>query len=179
MGFRFKRAAPFRSTSQHKAKLASLPVDRYRRCMDGRSDTPDFLEATVTDLLRATGQLLRRLRTESNPNELSWSQTAALARLDESGGMTTADLARAEAVKPQSMGATLAGLEQEGLVRRSPHPTDGRQVVFALTEEGAASRRERSHLKRAWLSTAIERLDPQERQALVAAVSILKRLAEP
>ncbi len=102
----------------------------------------------------------------------------ALARLDQSGMMTTADLARAEAMKPQSMGAILAGLEQEGLVHRQPHPTDGRQVLFALTERGMDKRRQRRTAKRAWLVTAVARLEPTELHALVAAIALLRRIGE-
>ena len=54
--------------------------------------------------------------------------------------MTTAELARAEMVKPQSMGTLLAELEQEGLVQRQPHPTDGRQILFSLTDAGRGRR---------------------------------------
>jgi DNA-binding MarR family transcriptional regulator len=92
--------------------------------------------------------------------------------------MTTADLARAESVKPQSMGATLAELEREGLVERRPHPTDGRQVLFALTDEGVEARRKRSALKQKWLLAAMAKLDPAERQTLMSAVALIKRLGE-
>jgi DNA-binding MarR family transcriptional regulator len=136
------------------------------------------LEATATELSLAIGQLVRRLRTEANAGELSWSQVAALARLDKGGPMTTADLARAEAVKPQSMGVTLASLEREGLVHRRPHPTDGRQVLFALTVEGVEARRKRVVARRAWLLAAMAKLDPDERRTLIAAIGLIKRLGE-
>ena len=72
-------------------------------------------EAAATELSLAIGQLVRRLRVEANPGELSWSQIAVLARLDKAGGMmTTAELARAERVKPQSMGTTLSDLNRLG-----------------------------------------------------------------
>jgi DNA-binding MarR family transcriptional regulator len=135
-------------------------------------------ETAVTELSLAIGQLVRRLRLEANPGELSWSQITTLARLDKAGTMTTADLARAERVRPQSMGSTLADLEQAGLVQRRPHPTDGRQVLFALTTEGIAARRERSVAKRAWLLAAMAKLDPNEQQTLIAAAALIKRLAE-
>ena len=92
--------------------------------------------------------------------------------------MTTADLARAESVKPQSMGATLARLEREGLVKRHPHPTDGRQVLFALTAEGVEARRNRSAAKQKWLLAGIAKLDPAEQQTLMSAVALIKRLGE-
>jgi DNA-binding MarR family transcriptional regulator len=132
----------------------------------------------VAELSLAVGQLLRRLRAESNPDELTWSQTVALARLEAAGPTTTADLARAESVKPQSMGATLAELEREGLVERHPHPTDGRQVLFALTGDGVEARRKRSAAKQTWLLAAMTRLDPAEQRTLMSAAALIKRLAE-
>jgi DNA-binding MarR family transcriptional regulator len=136
-------------------------------------------EAAATELSLAIGQLVRRLRMEANPGELSWSQIAVLARLDKAGGMmTTAELARAERVKPQSMGTTLSDLEQAGLVQRRPHPSDGRQVLFALTPEGLEARRQRSIAKRAWLLDAMAKLDAAEQQTLTSAAALIKRLAE-
>src|SRR6202051_4873217 len=146
--------------------------------MDTLQDPPVLLETAATELSLAIGQLARRLRTEVNPGELSWSQNATLARLEKAGGMTTAPLARSELVKPQSMGTTLADLEQAGLVQRRPHPTDGRQVLFALTAEGTEARRQRSIAKREWLSAAMAKLDPAEQQTLIAAAALIKRLAE-
>ena len=92
--------------------------------------------------------------------------------------MTTADLARAESVKPQSMGATLAELEREGLVERQPHPTDGRQVLFTLTDEGVEARRKRSAAKQEWLLAAMAKLNHGERQTLMSAAALVRRLGE-
>jgi hypothetical protein len=49
-----------------------------------------------------------RLRAEANPDGLNHSQVAALLRLEENGGMPTADHACAEVMKPQSMGIIIA-----------------------------------------------------------------------
>jgi DNA-binding MarR family transcriptional regulator len=136
------------------------------------------LEAAVTELTLAIGQLVRRLRAEANPGELSWSQVATLARLEKRGPLTTADLARAESVKPQSMGTTLADLEEQGLVERRPHPTDGRQVLFALTAAGVEARRMRRIAKQEWILAAMTKLDPAERKTLMAATALIKRLGE-
>ena len=129
--------------------------------------------------MQAMGVLLRRVRGQAAGEEgVSWSQAAAMARLDKSGAMTTAELARAERVKPQSMGALLAELEQDGLVRREPHPTDGRQVLFSLTDAGVQARRQRQAAKLAWLTAAISRLDADEQRTLVDAIALVKRLGE-
>ena len=133
------------------------------------------LEVAVTELLSVTGQLTRRLRAVSNTRELTWSQVAIMARLEELGPSTTADLARAESVKPQSMGGTLAAMEEEGLVERQPHPTDGRQILYALTDEGREARRKVRLAKREWLLAAIAQLSPAEQKTLLAAVDIIRR----
>ena len=137
------------------------------------------LEIAVTELLSVTGQLTRRLRAVSNTRELTWSQVAIMARLEEAGPLTTADLARAESVKPQSMGGTLAAMEEEGLVERQPHPTDGRQILYALTDEGREARTKVSLAKREWLLAAIAQLSRAEQKTLLAAVDIIRRFGNP
>ena len=137
-----------------------------------------ILEVAVADLLSVTGQLTRRLRAVSNTRELTWSQVAIMARLEEVGPMTTADLARAEAVKPSSMGGTLAAMEEEALVERQPHPTDGRQILYALTNEGWEARKKVSLAKRDWLLAAVAQLSSAEQKTLVDAVDIIRRLGD-
>lgn len=132
----------------------------------------------ATEFVLATGQLTRRLRAESASRELTWSQLAVIARLDRDGPTTSAELARAEAVKPQSMGATLAALEEEGMVERRPHPTDGRQILFALTAKGESVRREAVIASRAWFEAAFAKLDPAEQEILYAALPLIRRLGE-
>ena len=75
------------------------------------------------------------------------------------------------------MSATLGVLEELGLVERRQHPTDGRQILFALTRAGLATRETRSRLKRKWLSSAIAQLSPAELRALLAAAEPMKNLA--
>lgn len=133
-------------------------------------------EALAAELVLAAGQLARRLRSQGGTDGLNLSQLATLARLERNGWMSAADLARAEAMKPQSMGAILTGLQEENLVRRRPDPSDGRRILFALTARGTAVRNERSAAKRHWLASALADLDAAQRQTLVAAIPLIKRL---
>ena len=142
------------------------------------NDLPDDLESAVTELLLVTGQLTRRLRAVANARELTWSQMAIITRLGLQGALTTADLARSESVKPQSMGVALGILEQDGLVARQPHPSDGRQVLFALTEEGIAVRGQARLAQQEWLRTAVAKLSGDEQQTLVAAIALFRRIGE-
>jgi DNA-binding MarR family transcriptional regulator len=145
--------------------------------MPSRRPAP-AIEAHAAELMQAVGVLLRRVRAESGQEGLSWSQAAALGRLDRGGPMTTAELARAEMVKPQSMGTLLAELEQAGLVQRQPHPTDGRQILFSLTPAGLQARRRRHAAKLQWLAAAIGRFDADEQRTLFAAIALVQRLGE-
>ena len=140
--------------------------------------TRKSLEASVIDLTQALGLLVRRIRAAAASHELSLTEAAVMARLDRDGPATTAELARAERMKPQSMGTTIAALEELGMVERKPHPTDGRQVNIALTPKGLAIRNTSKDAKRTWLAQAIIQLNEDERETLFKAGDILKRLAE-
>jgi DNA-binding MarR family transcriptional regulator len=136
------------------------------------------LAIELVDFTQAIGLLVRRVRAAAGSQELSLTESAILSRLDKHGPHTIADLARAESMKPQSMGTTIAALEEMGMVEREPHPTDGRQVNIELTAEGAALRKSAGDRKRTWLAQAIAQLDKQERETLFAAGKIIKRLVE-
>lgn len=137
------------------------------------------LDAAVTDLTLALGLLVRRLHSAvpGEAADLSWTQKAVLTRLAD-GRMTTAELARAESITPQSMGTAVAALEALGLVDRLPHPTDKRQLTVGLTPKGATARKTTKDAKRAWLTDAVTRLDKADQATLRTAADVLKRLAE-
>lgn len=136
------------------------------------------LEIAVLDLMQSIGLLVRRVRAAAASHELSLTEAAVMARLARDGPRTTAELARAEGMKPQSMGTTVAALEELGIVERKPHPTDGRQVNIALTPRGAAVRKSVGDAKRTWLAQAISQLDDEERDTLFEAGRIIQRLVE-
>ncbi len=102
----------------------------------------------------------------------------ALARLEQKGWMATADLARAESIKPQSMGAILPGLEQDGLVQHRPHRADGRQVPFSQTTLCDEARRKRSTAKQGWLLAAVAKLDPTKLQTLICAAATIMHMGD-
>ncbi len=124
-------------------------------------------------------RLHRRLRTELDGESpaLSPGQVGVLALLNREGERTIGQLAQAERVQPPSMTRTVSCLESEGLVERRPHPTDGRQVVIRLSEQGRelleADRRRRN----AWLVRHLRELTVEERSVLRQAAPILERLS--
>lgn len=127
----------------------------------------------------SVGLLLRRLRQVPTGDDLTLPESAALARLDRGGPATAAALARLEQISPQSMGATLAGLEARGLVRRAPDPEDGRRVILSITDAGLQLLRDRRNAKTEQLERALASgFTPAELGQLMAAAPLLERLAQ-
>jgi DNA-binding MarR family transcriptional regulator len=135
------------------------------------------IDAAVTDLARAVGLLVRRVRTTTDAEGLSMTESIVVARLAENGPTTTAELARSEGMRPQSMRATIGALHAMGIVERTAHPTDGRGVIVALSRRGAELRATTKDTKRTWLAKAVARLPAADRDTLFAAGDIMRRLA--
>lgn len=120
----------------------------------------------------------RRLRLERSTDDVTPGQYTVLAVLDRHGPLTPREIAGHEKVRPPSITRTLAGLEALGLVLRSKHPSDGRQVVMSLTEAGAAELVETRRRRDAWLARRLAALTPGERDVLAQAVVILGKVAQ-
>jgi len=146
--------------------------------MDKAPDNP-LASVLAQDLRALLGKLKRRLREQAHSGDLTPSQVSVLLRLEKDGPATASQLARAEAMRPQSMAAVVAALEALNLVSGAPHPTDGRQTLLSLTDscrqrllEGRAARQD-------WLTRIIQaRLSPQEQDELATSVALLKRLVD-
>src|SRR5262247_3150951 len=137
----------------------------------------------ATALRISVSRLARRLRVERLMPELaapalSDTQLAALATLERHGAMTPGELAEHEKVQPPSMTRVIAVLEERSLVLRSPHPTDRRQVILTVTEEGRAVVQRVRRRKDAWLARRLAELTAEERATLRAAVPILEKLSQ-
>jgi DNA-binding MarR family transcriptional regulator len=135
--------------------------------------------ALAGELRVVLGRLSRRLREEAHAGDLSWSQVAVLTRLEREGPSTVTGLARAEGVRPQSMGATVAALEAAGMVSGAPDPSDGRQTVLSLTDACREMLRAGRAAREDWLFRALRtQLAAGEQEELGRGVALLKRLLE-
>jgi len=149
--------------------------------MDRRKHNPGNAraQALAGDLRVIIGQLRRRLKEQTHLGDYSWSQTSTIIRLERDGPATVTDLARAEGVKPQSMGATVAKLEAAGLVGGSPDPTDGRRTILSLTDACRERIKASRAAKEDWLFRAIQaKFSSEEQEKLAVALELLKRLAD-
>jgi DNA-binding MarR family transcriptional regulator len=130
--------------------------------------------------LRTTlGHLKRKLRQHGGLNNVTSSQIAVLLRLERDGPATVSSLARVEGMRPQSMSAVIAPLEEMGFVAGAADSNDGRKTLMSLTKackkwikEGRAARQD-------WLAQAIQqKLSPQEQKQLSSAIHLLAHIVE-
>jgi len=123
-------------------------------------------------------RLSRRLRGQRSDAHVSDSQLLVLFRLEHGSGMTPGELAEREGVTPPSMNRTLNGLEEGGFVLRRPSADDGRKVIVEVTAAGREVVSATRQLRTAWLRDRLSALDRDERAALTAALSSLRKLAD-
>lgn len=144
-----------------------------------RAVSPSSVRA-ARDLRVVVSRLRRRLVDVADTHELTPSQLSVLSRLGKDGPASASDLAAAERIRPQSVSATLAVLEEGELVVRRPDPDDGRRQLVSLSPTGTALFDDRRRPSEEWLSRALEeRLTESERQTVIDAVALLERLTQP
>jgi DNA-binding MarR family transcriptional regulator len=137
------------------------------------------LSDTASQLRTAIVRTARALRQDAAAETgLGAGTTAALATINRDGPLTPSELADIERVKRPSMTRTLACLDREGLIERTPDPADGRSSLVSISAAGrerlAALRRRKS----AYLARRLRKLDPEEVATLARAAEILERMRE-
>jgi DNA-binding MarR family transcriptional regulator len=125
-------------------------------------------------------RLARRLRVErlglgGSEAILSDIQLAALAALERHDAMTPGEH---EKVQLPSVTRVIAVLEERGLVRRAAHPTDRRQVILTVTQQGRDVVQLVRRRREAWLAQRLQELTDEERATLLAAAPILEKLSQ-
>src|SRR4051794_8099562 len=134
-------------------------------------------EQLAISLRESIMRLNRRLRQARAVGDLTFSQLSALTSLQLAGALTPRELADTERVQPPTMTKIVGKLEERGLVARTPHPTDRRQVILAATEEGRAVYAQFERARNEWLAQQLAELAPEERDTLSRAAEILRQVA--
>lgn len=120
-----------------------------------------------------------RARKGSAAPALSVVHGLAATYLVERDDVTTADLARHLRMTKQSASEIVSALEDAGIVRRVPHPTDGRARAVRLTAAGRrrleASAASRRQLEAEWAALVGDDRLAEVRRALEAYLAAGER----
>ena len=133
--------------------------------------------ALAHDLRLAVMRLSRRLRNQRVDTSVTLTHLAALSTLKRHGAMSPGELAGHERVQPPSMTRVVVALEGMGLVTRTAHPTDGRQVIIGLTQSAEDLLAAEARAREAWLSSRLQELSAEDRATLRDAAAIMDKLA--
>lgn len=139
-------------------------------------------------LVRTVKALVDRLRASSpygqgERADLTVVHAVAARYLVRQRDVTTVDLARYLRMTKQSASEVVALLEQHGIVRRAPHPRDGRARLLLITEEGRAriedGSRRWQEVEDEWAGVAGQEQLEVVRQALAAYLAATDPAAAP
>ncbi|WP_207225886.1 MarR family winged helix-turn-helix transcriptional regulator [Blastococcus saxobsidens] len=125
-------------------------------------------------LMRAARTQRRRWRDALAPWDLSPHQARALRVVCERDGVRLSDLADSLHIAPRSATEVADGLQERGLVERTPDPGDRRAVLLRPTEEGRRIRGEVGRARAADSAELFARLGEEDRTTLAR---ILRTLA--
>jgi DNA-binding MarR family transcriptional regulator len=135
---------------------------------------------TAVQLRNAVVRTSRRLRQEAaaEADGLTPTSTATLASIDRHGPLTPSELAEIERVKRPTMTRTLAHLERERLIERTPDPADGRSFLVSVNAAGHERMVRLRRRKTAYLARRMRDLSPAEVEILARAAELLDRMGE-
>jgi DNA-binding MarR family transcriptional regulator len=146
---------------------------------DSAPSTGEIAKILAVEIRAIHRTLKQRVREHGASGKLTPSQVSALARLEKDGAATMSGLARAEAIKPQSMREIVTPLQEAGLISGAPDPQDGRQTLLSLTPKCRAWIKEGRAASHDWLSQTIsQRLTDLEQTALRDALTLLRKVVE-
>ncbi|MDX6511975.1 MAG: hypothetical protein QOE36_1479 [Gaiellaceae bacterium] len=123
-------------------------------------------------------KLNRELRRETHSLGVTGGQASLLYVIAGAPGIGVRDLAARERMSAPGMSKYVGKLEEAGFVARAPVGGDRRRIGLHVTPEGQRVLRSVKSRRTAWLAARLRSLDPDEIEALDAAVAPLRALLE-
>jgi DNA-binding MarR family transcriptional regulator len=120
-------------------RLPFDPIDEAARQWGARWSGVPAMHA-VTSLMRVQQLVIGRLDAILKPHGLTFARYEALVLLvfSSRGSLPLGKMGERLQVHPTSVTSIVRRLEGAGLVRRRPHPDDGRTVLAEITDAGRA-----------------------------------------
>jgi DNA-binding MarR family transcriptional regulator len=118
-------------------------------------------------LVNRTARLMAQMFSRRlQPHGVALAQWAILLLLYANDGQTQRELSRMVAIEPPTVARTIDRMVRDGLVRREPHPQDGRATCIRLTPYALALREELATESIAGNAFAARVLSTEELQTL-------------
>jgi DNA-binding MarR family transcriptional regulator len=137
-------------------------------------------EEVLQELFRLTVAMSGAMEEDLAARRLTRARATLMTLLHHQGPMMQTALARAVRVSRRNITGLVDGLEASGLATRSPHPSDGRALLVALTPRGTKAAAALSRDERAFARYLFTNLTAAELQQLADGLQrLLTRLDEP
>jgi DNA-binding MarR family transcriptional regulator len=153
------------------------PIDEARVRWSEQWD-PDVSDAmaAATSIMRAQQIVLAAVDGALRPFGLTFARYEGLVLLlfSSRGSLPLGIMGQRLMIHPASVTNIIDRLEVQGLVRRSPHPTDGRTTLAEITEAGRRLAREATKAVNE-VAFGLGRLDVQDLENLQRIIGRLRR----
>jgi DNA-binding MarR family transcriptional regulator len=123
-------------------------------------------------------QLVRELRREVHPLGITGGQVSLLVQIKRNPEIGVRELATRERVSPAAISGAVERLERAGLIERRADAADRRRQGLTVSAAGDRVLRAVKRRRTAWLASKLERLSPEELEAVDAAIEPLMFLLE-
>jgi DNA-binding MarR family transcriptional regulator len=144
-------------------------------------DTELVGDGLADSVMEVSIRVMRRVRgvLRGGSEGLSFTQVRSLGCLHQSPGVSLSDVSDHLGLQAPTTSKTIEELVQAGLVRRDVAPDDRRRVTLHLTRDGARTLERSIAPARKALAEVISPLNPEEREVVRQAMSLLLPLLDP
>ena len=137
------------------------------------------MDAELVARLRGViSRLARQLNETSTGEGLTPTQYSVLALVRVRGPLGLAELTELEGLNPTMLSRIVKVLDERGLIRRLPDPSDMRAARVEVTPAGERVHERVREQRTQGLAECLEQLPPQTTDLLLAAVPAMEALAE-
>jgi DNA-binding MarR family transcriptional regulator len=123
-------------------------------------------------------KLNRELRREIHSLSVTGVQVSLLVQIKYAPGIGVRELASRERMSVPGMSKFVTRLEEAGLIERAPVAGDRRRVGLIVTPAGHRVLRSVKSKRTAWLADRLRHLDPEDVEAIDAAIEPLSHLLD-
>jgi DNA-binding MarR family transcriptional regulator len=132
----------------------------------------------IARLRGVIGRLARQLNETSTGEGLTPSQYSVLGLVRGRGPLGLAELTGLEGLNPTMLSRVVKALDEKGLIRRLPDPSDLRAARAEITPQGERVHDRVRQQRARVLSECLSRLSPETGVTLLDAVPAMEALAE-